>query len=123
MRWCWRLPVVSSAFSSHWAPLPAPFCCTASSGERSCFNPASGSKEHLAAAPPATGKTMLMIPEKDKRECTKMRKTVVMNVVGLTTGLLGPATPHLNHFAEHGSLATIHKPLPALTCPVQATYI
>src|SRR5712691_5306919 len=52
-----------------------------------------------------------------------MHKTVVMNVVGLTTCLLSPATPHLNHFAEHGSLATIHTPLPALTCPVQATYL
>ncbi len=52
-----------------------------------------------------------------------MRKTVVMNVVGLTPGLLGPSTPHLCSFAEHGKLATINTVLPAVTCSVQATFL
>jgi predicted AlkP superfamily pyrophosphatase or phosphodiesterase len=52
-----------------------------------------------------------------------MRKTVVMNVVGLTPRLLGPATPHLSRFVEQGKLATIDTVLPAVTCSVQATFL
>ena len=52
-----------------------------------------------------------------------MRKTVVLNVVGLTPGLLGPATPRLRAFAEGGALATIAPTLPAVTCTAQATYL
>ncbi len=52
-----------------------------------------------------------------------MRKTVVLNVVGLTPSLLGAATPRLRALAERGRLATIRPILPAVTCPMQATYL
>ncbi len=52
-----------------------------------------------------------------------MRKTVVINVVGLTASLLGPATPCLRTFAEQGKLATIEPVLPAVTCSAQATFL
>ena len=52
-----------------------------------------------------------------------VHKTVVINVVGLTPGLLGPSTPHLCAFAERGKRALINTVLPAVTCPVQATFL
>jgi len=52
-----------------------------------------------------------------------MRKTVVINVVGLTASLLGQATPRLRTFAEQGKLATIEPVLPAVTCSAQATFL
>ena len=52
-----------------------------------------------------------------------MRKTAVINAVGLTPGLLGPSTPSLKAFAEGGALATVSPVLPAVTCSVQATYL
>ncbi len=52
-----------------------------------------------------------------------MHKTVVINAVGLTPGLLGPSTPRLRAFAEGGALATVSPVLPAVTCSVQATYL
>jgi predicted AlkP superfamily pyrophosphatase or phosphodiesterase len=52
-----------------------------------------------------------------------VHKTVVVNAVGLTPGLLGPSTPHLCAFKERGTLATINTVLPAVTCSVQATFL
>jgi predicted AlkP superfamily pyrophosphatase or phosphodiesterase len=52
-----------------------------------------------------------------------MRKTVVLNVVGLTPSLVGAATPRLRAFADGGKLAAIAPVLPAVTCTVQATYL
>src|SRR5258706_11731229 len=52
-----------------------------------------------------------------------MRKTVVINVVGLTPRLLGSATPRLRAFAEQGKQATIDAALPAVTCSMQATFL
>jgi predicted AlkP superfamily pyrophosphatase or phosphodiesterase len=52
-----------------------------------------------------------------------VRKTVVINAVGLTPRLLGPMTPHLCAFLEHGAMAAINTVLPAVTCTVQATYL
>lgn len=52
-----------------------------------------------------------------------MRKTVVLNVVGLTPGLLGSATPRLSRFVSEGTLASMRPVLPAVTCTVQATYL
>jgi predicted AlkP superfamily pyrophosphatase or phosphodiesterase len=52
-----------------------------------------------------------------------MRKTVVLNVVGLTPSLVGEATPRLRAFADSGKLAAITPVLPAVTCTVQATYL
>ena len=52
-----------------------------------------------------------------------MHKTVVLNVVGLSSNLLGPSTPRLNAFADEGKRVPIASMLPAVTCSVQATYL
>jgi predicted AlkP superfamily pyrophosphatase or phosphodiesterase len=52
-----------------------------------------------------------------------VRKTVVINAVGLAPNLLGQSTPRLRAFAERGKLATIATVVPAVTCAVQATYL
>jgi predicted AlkP superfamily pyrophosphatase or phosphodiesterase len=52
-----------------------------------------------------------------------MHKTVVINVVGLTSSLLGASTPHLSSFVARGSKATINPVLPAVTCSAQTTYL
>jgi predicted AlkP superfamily pyrophosphatase or phosphodiesterase len=52
-----------------------------------------------------------------------MRRTVVINAVGLTPDLLGEATPRLSAFAASGALATVAPELPAVTCTAQATYV
>ncbi len=50
-----------------------------------------------------------------------MRRTVVLNVVGLTRSLIGEKTPHLRSLLP-GSL-NIKTITPAVTCPVQSTYL
>lgn len=51
-----------------------------------------------------------------------MKRTVVLNVVGLTKALLGSAhTPHLNRLL--GGSVPIKTITPAVTCSVQATYL
>lgn len=50
-----------------------------------------------------------------------MKRTVVLNVVGLTRSLLGERTPHLN--ALLNGCIPIEAIAPAVTCPVQATYL
>ena len=50
-----------------------------------------------------------------------MQKTAVINVVGLTSGLLGKHTPFLSSWAGH--TGAIDPVLPAVTCSVQATYL
>ena len=52
-----------------------------------------------------------------------MRKTVVINVVGLTRSLIGPQTPRLAALLESGSAASIAHVTPAVTCSAQATYL
>ncbi|SHI43271.1 Predicted pyrophosphatase or phosphodiesterase, AlkP superfamily [Arenibacter nanhaiticus] len=52
-----------------------------------------------------------------------MKKTVVINVVGLTRSLIGEHTPFIKSFLEKGKLATIRPQLPAVTCAAQATYL
>ena len=52
-----------------------------------------------------------------------MRRTAVINVVGLTEALLGPHTPRINAFLKPGRLAHIEPVLPAVTCSVQSTYV
>ena len=50
-----------------------------------------------------------------------MERTVVLDVVGLSEGLLGPRTPRLNAFCgEHARIAPV---TPAVTCTAQATYL
>ena len=50
-----------------------------------------------------------------------MQKTAVINVVGLTSGLIGEHTPFLASWAGH--TGAIEPVLPAVTCSVQATYL
>jgi len=52
-----------------------------------------------------------------------MKKTVVLNVVGLTPGLLGAHTPFLTKWAGQGKTTPVGGVLPAVTCSAQATYM
>ncbi|ACK70711.1 type I phosphodiesterase/nucleotide pyrophosphatase [Gloeothece citriformis PCC 7424] len=51
-----------------------------------------------------------------------MKKTVIINIVGLTPSLL-EHTPFLSKWASRGKIATVNPILPAVTCSVQATYL
>jgi predicted AlkP superfamily pyrophosphatase or phosphodiesterase len=52
-----------------------------------------------------------------------LKKTVVLNVVGLTSALLGEHTPKITQWANQGNRSTIEPVLPAVTCTAQATYL
>ncbi|HEY4652105.1 MAG TPA: alkaline phosphatase family protein [Pontibacter sp.] len=52
-----------------------------------------------------------------------MRKTVVINVVGLSGSLIGENTPFLARWSAGSRLATIKPAMPAVTCSAQATYL
>ncbi|WP_299324293.1 alkaline phosphatase family protein [uncultured Maribacter sp.] len=52
-----------------------------------------------------------------------MKKTVVINVVGLTKRLIGEHTPFIKLFLEKGQTSYIEPVLPAVTCAVQSTYV
>ncbi len=52
-----------------------------------------------------------------------MNKTAVINVVGLTSGLIGAHTPFLKEWCENGKKAIIEPVLPAVTCSAQSTYL
>jgi predicted AlkP superfamily pyrophosphatase or phosphodiesterase len=52
-----------------------------------------------------------------------VRKTAVINVVGLTPPLIGANTPRLQSFQAAGACASIRPTLPAVTCAAQATYL
>lgn len=52
-----------------------------------------------------------------------MRKTVVLNVVGLTKNLIGQHTPYLSRWLDKGRQVAIESVLPAVTCTVQSTYL
>src|ERR1043165_2497822 len=52
-----------------------------------------------------------------------MQRTAVINVVGLTESLLGPASPKINAFLQRGKPAAIVPALPAVTCTAQSTYL
>ncbi|MDB6076020.1 MAG: hypothetical protein JWO89_3660, partial [Verrucomicrobiaceae bacterium] len=52
-----------------------------------------------------------------------MQRTAVLNVVGLTTRLVGDATPNIRAFLERNQLARIEPVVPAVTCTAQATYL
>ena len=51
-----------------------------------------------------------------------MKKTVVLNVVGLTPHLIGEYTPFLASWQKRGQTTSINPVLPAVTCSAQATY-
>ena len=52
-----------------------------------------------------------------------MKKTVVINVVGLSKHLIGEHTPFMASFLKKGRLSPIKPILPAVTCSVQSTYL
>ncbi|MBA2407753.1 MAG: alkaline phosphatase family protein [Chitinophagales bacterium] len=52
-----------------------------------------------------------------------MKRTVVINVVGLTKSLLGEHTPFLKTWSDKRQVRAVHPILPAVTCSVQATYL
>ena len=52
-----------------------------------------------------------------------MHRTLVLNVVGLTSDLLGPNTPNLNRLVERGGKAALKTVTPAVTCSVQSTFV
>ncbi len=52
-----------------------------------------------------------------------MKKTVVLNVVGLTKRLIGEHTPFIKSFLEKGQSTYIKPVLPAVTCSAQSTYL
>lgn len=52
-----------------------------------------------------------------------MYRTVALNVVGLTPGLLGAEMPFLTRWIQQGRQAAVAPVLPAVTCSVQATYL
>jgi predicted AlkP superfamily pyrophosphatase or phosphodiesterase len=52
-----------------------------------------------------------------------MKRTAVLNVVGLTEALIGPNTPRLGAFVQRGALARVSPAFPAVTCTAQSTYL
>ena len=52
-----------------------------------------------------------------------MRRLVVLDVVGLTGGLLGEHTPNLSALAKRGARRTLGTVLPAVTCSAQSTFL
>jgi predicted AlkP superfamily pyrophosphatase or phosphodiesterase len=52
-----------------------------------------------------------------------MRKTAVLNVVGLTQKLLGPAMPRVTAWAQQAAAVNIGSAFPAVTCTAQSDYL
>lgn len=52
-----------------------------------------------------------------------MYKTVVIDVVGLSTSIIGPDTPFLQNYIARNQLRKIQPMLPAVTTSVQSTYL
>ena len=52
-----------------------------------------------------------------------MRKTVVLNVVGLTADLVARGAPLLRRWAQGAAAATIEAAFPAVTCTAQSDYL
>jgi predicted AlkP superfamily pyrophosphatase or phosphodiesterase len=52
-----------------------------------------------------------------------VQSIVVINVVGLTSELVGPGMPRVAEFARRGATAPIGSVIPAVTCSVQSTYL
>ncbi|MFS4456894.1 alkaline phosphatase family protein [Maribacter sp. 2304DJ31-5] len=52
-----------------------------------------------------------------------MKKTIVINVVGLTKRLVGEHTPFIRSFLKKGKGAYIKPIVPAVTCSMQSTYL
>ncbi len=52
-----------------------------------------------------------------------MHKTVVIDIVGLSSNLIGDFTPFIKKYLEGKKLQTITPMLPAVTTSVQSTYV
>jgi predicted AlkP superfamily pyrophosphatase or phosphodiesterase len=52
-----------------------------------------------------------------------MNRVAVINVVGLSKGLIGPQTPNISKFAQTRPLTTIAPAFPAVTCTAQSNYL
>jgi predicted AlkP superfamily pyrophosphatase or phosphodiesterase len=52
-----------------------------------------------------------------------VKRTAIINVVGLNQSCLGPATPNLNEFISKNSLSVIRPSFPAVTCTAQSNYV
>lgn len=53
-----------------------------------------------------------------------MKRIVAINIVGLSSHLIGEHTPHLKRWIDqHAQLSTIEPVLPAVTCTAQSTYL
>lgn len=52
-----------------------------------------------------------------------MPRTVAINVVGLSSRLIGPHTPFIKAWSARGKLSKIKPVLPAVTCAAQSTYL
>jgi predicted AlkP superfamily pyrophosphatase or phosphodiesterase len=51
-----------------------------------------------------------------------VRRTLVLDVVGLSSDLVGDATPHLSKLKSGGAARPLETILPAVTCSVQSTF-
>jgi len=52
-----------------------------------------------------------------------VKRTAVINVVGLTKSLIGEHTPGIRDFLRQGSMANISPAFPAVTCTAQSNYL
>lgn len=52
-----------------------------------------------------------------------MKRTAVINVVGLTSSLIGEHTPRIRDFAARGASTVVSPTFPAVTCTAQSTYL
>ncbi|MEC8220055.1 MAG: alkaline phosphatase family protein [Verrucomicrobiota bacterium] len=52
-----------------------------------------------------------------------MKRTAVLNIVGLTKSLIGPKMPNIGRFVERSGLKHIRPTFPAVTCTAQSTYL
>ena len=52
-----------------------------------------------------------------------MNRTAVINVVGLTKGLIGKSTPAIKAFAESANVQNFKPAFPAVTCTAQSSYL
>lgn len=52
-----------------------------------------------------------------------MKRTAVINIVGLTKGLIGDHTPRIKAFVERGSLSAFKPSFPAVTCTAQSDFV
>ena len=52
-----------------------------------------------------------------------MKRTAVINVVGLSDSCLGPKTPRLNNFISRNRKVSITPAFPAVTCTAQSNYV